>query len=109
MAESIANFLRENPGYKVVHITGAFHVEGRLGTVERLKMRAPNLKIALILPVEAKHPNAPAMKIDEAKSANFAILVRPAPQRYVTDKERKAAEAKEAKKFRAAMHEGCKT
>lgn len=108
MAESIANFLRANPGYKVIHISGAFHVEGRLGTVTRLRMRAPNLKIALILPVEAKHPSAPAMTADEAKGANFAILIRPAPRPYVTDKERKAAETEESKKIRAAMKGGCK-
>ena len=53
MAESIQLYLQGHPGHKIVHITGAFHVEESLGTVERLKMRAPNLKIAVVEPVEA--------------------------------------------------------
>lgn len=108
MASSIARFLRANPGTKVVHVTGAFHVAGRLGTVARLKMRAPNLKIALVVPVEAKDPDAPKMTADQAPAADFAILLRPEPPAYVSDRERKAAEEKEAAKIRAAMGKTCK-
>ena len=108
MAESIADFLRGHPGYKVMHVTGAFHVQARLGTVERLKLRAPGLKIAVILPVEAVNPDKPALSADDAKGADFAIVVSPRPKAYVTEKEREAAEAKEETMFRAAESEGCK-
>ena len=40
MAESIFLHLQKNPGRKIVHVTGNFHVEAFLGTVERLKLRA---------------------------------------------------------------------
>ena len=109
MAESIANYLRANPGNMVVHVTGAFHVEARLGTIERLKMRAPNLKVALILPALADNPQAPAMTMDKAMRADFAILLRPEPESYVTDEERKTAEAGEALRIRAATSGGCKS
>ena len=105
MAESIASFLQANPGYRVLHVTGAFHVEERLGTVERLKLLAPQLKIALVMPLAR---DSAAMKQDEAKGADFAILLRQEPQAYVTDQERKAAEAGEAERFRAAAVSRCK-
>jgi len=105
MAESIANYLRANPGDKLVHVTGAFHVEAGLGTIERLKMRAPNLNIALVLPVETDNPQA-VMTADNG--ADFAILLRPEPEAYVSDEERKAAEDREAKSIRAATRGRCK-
>ena len=105
MAESIANYLRANPGHMVVHVTGVFHVEDRLGTIERLKMRAPALKIALILPVETDDPAAPRTA---DKGADFSILLKPEPRAYVTDDERKTAEAREASSMRAVSRDGCK-
>ncbi len=36
MAESIMNFLKNNPGYRVIHYNGDFHSQWHLGTVERL-------------------------------------------------------------------------
>jgi uncharacterized iron-regulated protein len=42
MAESVFLSLQKNPARKVVHVTGAFHVEEALGTMERLKLRAPS-------------------------------------------------------------------
>ena len=106
MAESIANYLRDNPGHRIVHVTGAFHVEDRLGTIERLKMRAPNLKIALVLPVETGDV---ATSMAANKGADFAIALRPEPRPYVTDDERKAAEAREMGSIRAAASTGCKS
>ena len=106
MAESIANFLQTHPGYKVLHITGAFHAEEGLGTIERLKMRLPGLKIGLVLPVGVKAGEAPEAK--DAKGADFTILLRRSPEPYATDSERKAAEAKMAARFRAATSSTCK-
>jgi uncharacterized iron-regulated protein len=104
MAESIADYLQANPGHVVLHITGVFHVEDRLGTIERLRMRAPDLKIALILPVESNDLASPIA----VKGANFAVLLKPEPQSYVTDDERKTAEAREAGSIRALARDGCK-
>jgi uncharacterized iron-regulated protein len=108
MAESIANFLRARPGTKIVHVTGAFHVEDRLGTVERLKLRAPDLKIAVLFPVQTQQADAAKLQADQAKGADFAILLRREPEPYVSDKERQAAEARQVSTFRTAAGQACK-
>jgi uncharacterized iron-regulated protein len=107
MAESIVTFLQANAGYRVLHVTGAFHVEERLGTVERLKLRAPQLKVALIMPVQlARDPGT--MKAEDAKGADLAILLRREPEPYVTGAERKAAETREEARFRGAATRECR-
>lgn len=105
MAESIANFLQTNPGYKVLHITGTFHAEEGLGTVERLKARAPELKIAVVLPVATGGESVVAAS--DLKGADFAIRIRKEPEPYITDKERKDADSREAEGFRVAASQGC--
>jgi len=89
MAESIFLYLQKNPGTKVVHLTGAFHVEGFMGTVERLKLRAPNLRIAVVAPVEIEHPEIPSGM--DVKVGNFLLLLRSLPKSYVSDAEMNAA------------------
>jgi uncharacterized iron-regulated protein len=108
MAESIANFLQARPGAKVMHVTGAFHVEDRLGTIERLKLRAPQLKIAMLLPVQSERGEVASIGTDQAKGADFVILVRREPEPYASDKERQAAEAKQTSAFRTAASQACK-
>src|SRR6266849_3486674 len=91
MAESIFLYLQKHPGQKVMHITGAFHVEGFLGTVERLKLRAPDLKIAVVAPVEAGDPRHPEIGASDMGNGNYAVLLRSLPKSYVNDAEEKAA------------------
>jgi uncharacterized iron-regulated protein len=50
MAESISDFLDNNPGWKVIHFNGDFHSNNYLGTVAKLKRRKPDLKIGIITP-----------------------------------------------------------
>jgi len=100
MAESIALYLQKNRGHKVVHITGDFHVEGGLGTAERLKDRMPDLRIAVVAPVEAKDPNHPSVSPEDAKNGDFLFLLRAEPKEYVSDAEEKAAEAEQRANFR---------
>ena len=107
MAESIANFLQTRPGYKVMHVTGSFHAEEGLGTIERLRLRVPNLKIGLVLPVGVKPGGEAALS--DAKGADFAVLLRRAPEPYATDSERKAAESREAARFRSAANNTCRS
>jgi uncharacterized iron-regulated protein len=108
MAESIFLSLQKNPGRKIVHLTGAFHAEGGLGTVERLRLRAPNLKIAVIVPAEAENPDMPAVKPDDAKNANFVFLLRGSPKEYISEAEQKEAEARFAGNFRTRTQGPCK-
>ncbi len=94
MAESIFLFLQKNPGHKVIHVTGAFHVERFLGTAERLRLRAPKLKIAVINPVQVADPERPAMGASDEGGGNFTLLVKATPKEYANDAEQKAAEDK---------------
>jgi len=100
MAESIFLYLQKNPGHKVVHVTGAFHAEGFLGTVERLRLRAPDLRIAVVDPVQVDDPGHPALGPDDAGGGNFFLLLRSLPKSYVSDAERKADEARERRQVR---------
>jgi uncharacterized iron-regulated protein len=100
MAESIALYLQKNPGHKVVHITGDFHVEGGLGTVERLKDRMPALKMAVVVPVEAENPSRPAVSTADVKGGDFFFLMRGEPKEYASEAEKKAAEEQMRANFR---------
>lgn len=48
MAESIADALARHPDRQVVVLLGAFHCEERLGTVERLARRRPDLDLVVV-------------------------------------------------------------
>jgi uncharacterized iron-regulated protein len=91
MAESIALHLQKNPGRKVVHLTGHFHSDAFLGTVERLKSRMPNLKIAVVSPVESGDEAQPKITPADLKSGTILLVIRPLPAPYATNEEMRAA------------------
>ena len=91
MAESIFLHLRKNPGRKVVHMTGHFHVEGFLGTAERLQARAPHLKIAVVTPSEVEGSTPATLSAEDVKGGNFILLIRAFPEPYINDAEMKEA------------------
>jgi uncharacterized iron-regulated protein len=85
MAESIALHLRDNPHRKVLHLNGNFHSASHLGTVERLKMRMPGLKIAVINPVAVEDNDAPAWAADDAGTGDYLLLVQSPPVPFVSE------------------------
>ncbi len=95
MAESIARHLQQNPGRKVVHINGVFHSDSFLGTVERLKLRLPALKIAVVTPVFATNPAEIKVSDKDAKTGTFILLLRETPESYADTDEMKAAVARQ--------------
>jgi uncharacterized iron-regulated protein len=82
MAESIERALQQHPGHKVLHLTGSFHAEGFLGTVERLRTLDPKLKVAVITPVEVEDPAAPAFGADSLRDGTVLQLVYPNPDSF---------------------------
>jgi uncharacterized iron-regulated protein len=91
MAESIVRHLRAHPGRKVVHLNGAFHSESFLGTAERVKLRDPALKVAVVNPI-ALPAGAPAqVGAATAATGTFVLLLRAPPRAYVSDEEERAA------------------
>jgi uncharacterized iron-regulated protein len=91
MAESIADHLQKNPGRKILHLTGHFHSDAFLGTVERLKLRMPALKIAVVSPVESGAEANPKITPADLRSGTFLLVIRPLPAPYATDEEMRAA------------------
>jgi uncharacterized iron-regulated protein len=83
MAESIEDALHEHPGYKVLHVTGSFHSEGFLGTVERLRLRDSSLKIAVIDPVAVNDPRVPAFAPAELAAGTVLQLIYPVPEDFL--------------------------
>jgi uncharacterized iron-regulated protein len=96
MAESIERAIQEHPGHKVLHLTGSFHSAGFLGTVERLRMRDPTLKIAVIEPVEVADARAPAFAADSLGEGTVLQLIYPLPDAFADGEDMSASIAKVA-------------
>ena len=86
MAESIVEAMRKaNNNPIVVHYDGAFHSDYRQGTVDRVRRRAPNLKLTVITAVPVTDQSS-ATLADHAGRADYIIFTkriptRPAPPR----------------------------
>lgn len=102
MAESIALHLARNPGRKVVHLTGYFHSDAFLGTVERLKLRMPSLRIAVVTPVQTDDAAPPDLTPADLASGTLLLVVRPLPAPYASEDEMRAAIKRQMTQRRAA-------
>ncbi|MEZ8305966.1 ChaN family lipoprotein [Vibrio splendidus] len=81
MAESIVDYLASNPGQQVIHVAGKFHTEDGLGTAASILRRNPDLKIAIISPVEAI----------SSDSSDYQLEVLAPPARFVKKENRMKA------------------
>jgi hypothetical protein len=68
--------------------------------VERLKARAPNLKVAVVAPVEVKDPDRPAARASDKTLGTLLVLLRELPNEYATEAEKSADIAEQRKNFR---------
>ncbi|MFB9214924.1 ChaN family lipoprotein [Vibrio sinaloensis] len=82
MAESIVNYLAQNPSSQVMHIAGKFHTEQGLGTKESILKRNPNLKVLVVTPVA---------ELDNGFGDDYRLKVLAPPVRYVQMENRMAA------------------
>jgi uncharacterized iron-regulated protein len=90
MAESLQRALLRHPGYKVLHLTGSFHSAGFLGTVERLNRRMPQLKIAVIDPIEVADPDVPALPAVDVRDGTVLQLIYPNPEEFAAGEDMSA-------------------
>ncbi|WP_047690736.1 ChaN family lipoprotein [Vibrio sp. ZOR0018] len=81
MAESMVDYLQNHPTAQVMHIAGKFHTEQGLGTAHSILRRNPDLKIAIITPVEDTQTSYP----------DFQLTVLPIPTAYVQAEHRMQA------------------
>ncbi|MDY6814858.1 MAG: ChaN family lipoprotein [Pseudomonadota bacterium] len=95
MARAILDARTNHPGHQILHTTGTFHSEERLGTVAVLKQRAPELSIAVITPVfwPDEEDNVP-LEANRAKG-DYLYFIQPLPEAFRDpERERKAMEAR---------------
>lgn len=81
MAESIVDYLATNPDKQVMHVAGKFHTEGGLGTAASISRRNPDLKVAIITPVESL----------SSDSSDYQLQVLSPPVRFVQKENRMKA------------------
>lgn len=74
MAESIAMYLQKNKGHTVLHLNGDFHSRYFLGTVKRLQILMPNLKILVIAPFKSKEDKFLKKVKSNIKVADFLLI-----------------------------------
>ena len=83
MAQSIYDALNKYKNRKIIHYNGNFHSASFLGTVERLKLRSPNLRIAVINPIEATNIDNVSYSNEEIKNQTAIQIVYPLPESFV--------------------------
>ena len=82
MADRILTALNEHPGHQVLHTTGTFHSEQRLGTVAVLEQRAPELSIAVLSPVEWSPPEQAMPVAANRHKGDYLYFILPLPPEY---------------------------
>jgi uncharacterized iron-regulated protein len=105
MADQVIKALANNPGHQVIHLTGTFHSEDRLGMVAVLEKSRPNLEVAVISPVFWQ-PDDDFNNLLEAHrgKGNFLYFLQPLPEGYEsTERQRQALMAQ----FRTAAELPC--
>ncbi|HLV76467.1 MAG TPA: ChaN family lipoprotein [Marinobacter sp.] len=95
MAHRILTGLAERPGHQLLHLTGTFHSEHRLGTVAVLEQRAPGQKIAVISPVEWPPTQHQMPLLQNRQKGDYLYFVQPLPAEFRdTERERNAMKAR---------------
>lgn len=104
MASRILEALDAHPGAQILHITGIFHSEDRLGTVALLQARAPALEIRVLTPVLIDNPTHPTVPPGDIDKGDAIYLLAPLPREYMdADRMRQAF----AKQFADARNTEC--
>ncbi|MBW0147634.1 ChaN family lipoprotein [Marinobacter arenosus] len=95
MATRILDAVQAYPDHQILHITGTFHSEERLGTVAMLEQRAPDLSVAVITPVFWPDGQAPPMTAKHRRLGDFLYFIQPLPTEFRDpDRERAAMTAR---------------
>ena len=77
MAQSIADYLTQNSGRKILHIQGMFHGRFHLGVADKLQRLRPELKIAVISPVFMEEgADGGALAVKHKDDGDLLILLR---------------------------------
>ncbi|HNX00421.1 MAG TPA: ChaN family lipoprotein [Candidatus Cloacimonadota bacterium] len=80
MAESIHNYLVQNPGTRIIHYNGDFHSAEHLGTAQKLALMDPKLKIAVITPDAFQTGEELVYQKDMKGLGDYVILIHRSPE-----------------------------
>ncbi|WP_203299538.1 ChaN family lipoprotein [Marinobacter sediminum] len=92
MAVEILRARERYPGHQILHLTGTFHSEERLGTVALLKQRAPELDVVVLTPIFWPQGQSQPDLEDQRSKGDFLYFLQPLPKEY-----------RDAERGRAAM------
>lgn len=91
MANRILEARESHPGHQVIHLTGTFHSEERLGTVASLLQRQPGLSVTVISPVFMEQPTGQHDRelpvANNRRKGDYLYFLLPFPEEY-RDEER---------------------
>ncbi|SFN18314.1 Uncharacterized iron-regulated protein [Marinobacter pelagius] len=94
MARAILDARANHPGHQILHTTGTFHSEERLGTVAVLEQRAPGLSIAVITPVFWPHEKDNVPLEANRSKGDYLYFIQPLPEEFRDpEREREAMQA----------------
>ncbi len=79
MAESINNFLIENPDRSVIHYNGDFHSNSHLGTVRKLYLLNLDLKVTVLSPITFNMDEELIFHSDQKINGDYLILIHRKP------------------------------
>ncbi|WP_225314291.1 ChaN family lipoprotein [Marinobacter halotolerans] len=105
MADQVIEALADNPGHQVIHLTGTFHAEDRLGMVAVLEKKRPDLEVAVISPVlwDADDSLQSLLGANRGKG-DFLYFLQPLPEPYKNSERQREAMMKQ---FREASEISC--
>lgn len=105
MADRVIGSLTENPGHQVIHITGTFHSENRLGMVAALEKQRADLKVAVVSPVFWQTGDSLAGLLETHRGkGDYLYFLQPLPTQYLSsERQREAMMAQ----FRSAAELAC--
>ncbi|MDI9244278.1 ChaN family lipoprotein [Marinobacter sp. CHS3-4] len=88
MAQRIIEASRAYPEHQILHTTGTFHAENRLGTVAVLEQKRPDLSVALVSPVLWDTDKSFATVFENNRDkGDYLYLIQPLPTEF-KDQER---------------------
>ncbi|WP_227537897.1 ChaN family lipoprotein [Marinobacter vulgaris] len=83
MADRVIRTLEQNPGHQVIHLTGTFHAEERLGVVAVLEKKRPDLEVAVVSPVFwGPGDQLDSLLEDHRGKGDYLYFLQPLPQEY---------------------------
>ncbi len=92
MADRVVGALAENPGHQVVHLTGTFHSEDRLGMVAALEKQRADLKVAVVSPVFWQAGDDLDSLVEAHKGkGDYLYFLQPLPTQYKSSERQRDA------------------